>query len=66
MFRSYAAELIALVGRDAYDKLAELCDARLAAGIVAEHPATTKARALATPRKPGGREPATPPHPPRP
>ena len=61
MFRSYAAELTALIGQAAYDRLAELCDARIAAGVVAEHPATTKARALAAPRKRGGREPATPP-----
>jgi hypothetical protein len=61
MYRSYAPELIALVGKDAYDKLAELCEARLASGVVAEHPATTRARALPGPGKRGGREPAAPP-----
>jgi hypothetical protein len=61
MFRSYAPELIALVGQEAYDKLAELCDARLEAGIVAEHPATVKARTLHKIEMRGGREPATPP-----
>ncbi|GAB1694651.1 hypothetical protein [Krasilnikovia sp. M28-CT-15] len=44
MFRSYAAELAALVGDEAYAKLAELCEARLKAGLVAVHPATTAAR----------------------
>jgi hypothetical protein len=61
MFRSYAPELTALVGQQAYDRLAELCDARLATGIVAEHPATVKARAMQAPEVRGGREPATPP-----
>jgi hypothetical protein len=58
MFRSYASELTALIGGAAYEKLAELCAARLAAGLVATHPATA---AAAPPRKRGGREPASPP-----
>jgi hypothetical protein len=45
MFRSYAPELIALIGEEAYNRLAELCEARLATGLIAEHPATIKARA---------------------
>ena len=58
MFRSYASELIALIGGAAYERLAQLCTARLAAGLVATHPATT---AAAPPKKRGGREPASPP-----
>jgi len=44
MYRSYGPELVALLGQPAYDKLAELCRERVAAGLVAEHPATTAAR----------------------
>jgi hypothetical protein len=58
MFRSYAAELTALIGAEAYGRLAELCAARDAAPLVAPHPATVAAR---PPRRRGGREPAAPP-----
>lgn len=39
-----AAEITALIGAAAYAELARLCTARLAAGLVAEHPATVAAR----------------------
>ena len=61
MYKSYGPELAALVGQEAYDELARLCDARLAQGMVAVHPATVAAQAAAAPKKRGGREPATPP-----
>lgn len=51
MYRSYAAELIALVGQKAYDELARLCDRRLELGLVAVHPATVKAAEEAAGRK---------------
>jgi hypothetical protein len=44
LFVTYAPELSALIGRPAYDTLAALCRQRLAQGLVAEHPATSKAR----------------------
>jgi hypothetical protein len=59
MFRSYGPELIALVGEEAYNKLAELCEARLKSGLVAIHPATAAAQAAAKPKKRPGREPAS-------
>jgi hypothetical protein len=62
MFRSYASELTALIGGAAYERLAQLCTARLAACLVATHPATT---AAVPPKKRGGREPASPPSHPR-
>lgn len=43
MYRSYEAELVALIGQPAYDQLAELCAARAAQGLVAPHPATAAA-----------------------
>jgi hypothetical protein len=43
MYRSYAPELIALLGQRAYDRLAEFCVAREKSGLVALHPATTAA-----------------------
>jgi hypothetical protein len=43
MYLSYSPELIALVGQKAYDRLAELCEARLRTGLVALHPATVAA-----------------------
>ena len=61
MYKSYAAELIALVGQEAYDELARLCDIRLQSKLVAPHPATVAAEAARMPKKRGGREPATPP-----
>lgn len=44
MYRSYAPELIALIGQKAYDRLAELCSRREQLGLVAVHPATAKAQ----------------------
>ena len=44
MYASYAAELTALIGADAYAELARLCAKRLALGLVAVHPATAKAQ----------------------
>jgi hypothetical protein len=61
MYKSYAPELIALVGQDAYDELARLCDIRLQSKLTAPHPATVAAEAARAPKKRGGREPATPP-----
>jgi hypothetical protein len=58
MYVTYGPELTELIGQAAYTKLAELCATRLQAGLVAVHPATTKAGA---PTTRGGREPATPP-----
>lgn len=46
LFVSYAPELTALIGVLAYEELASLCQKRLETGLVAEHPATTKAREL--------------------
>lgn len=43
MYRSYAAELIALIGQPAYDELARVCRDRLKLGLVAVHPATAAA-----------------------
>jgi len=40
MYLSYAAELTALIGEPAYERLAELCVARAERGLVAPHPAT--------------------------
>jgi hypothetical protein len=39
VYVSYAPELIALIGRPAYDELARLCAARARKGLVAPHPA---------------------------
>jgi hypothetical protein len=58
MYVSYEAELVALIGKAAYAKLAELCAERASRGLVAPHPATPQQPAAAMP---GGREPATPP-----
>lgn len=44
MYLSYAAELIALIGQDAYDELARVCAQRLELGLVAVHPATAAAQ----------------------
>nr|WP_067508790.1 hypothetical protein [Actinoplanes sp. TFC3] len=65
MYKSYGPELAALIGQEAYTELSRLCDARLAAGVVAVHPATAAAAAAAKPKKRGGREPATPPQTPQ-
>ncbi|GAA4915674.1 hypothetical protein GCM10023223_39120 [Stackebrandtia albiflava] len=46
VYRSNRAELVALLGEEGYARLAELCDARYAAGQIAPHPATTRARQL--------------------
>jgi hypothetical protein len=61
MYRSYAPELTALIGAEAYTRLAVLCDERLKSGLVAVHPATVAAQAKQAQTKRGGREPATPP-----
>ncbi len=47
LFVSYAPELTALIGQAAYAELARLCQARLAQGLIAPHPATVTATALA-------------------
>ncbi len=39
LYRSYGPELTALLGEPAYAELARLCTARLAAGLIAPHPA---------------------------
>ncbi len=52
MYLSYGAELIALIGQKAYAVLVELCARRLALGMVAQHPATTRARELKLTVKP--------------
>ena len=43
VYLSYAVELTELLGPSAYEKLADLCDARAKLGLVAPHPATVKA-----------------------
>jgi hypothetical protein len=43
MYRSYGPGIQALIGEKAYDRLAELCEAREASGLVAIHPATSAA-----------------------
>ena len=50
MYESYAAELIALIGQDAYTELARLCAERLKLGLVAVHPATAAAAAAESSR----------------
>lgn len=45
MYLSYEPELVALIGRPAYGRLAELCAARDKAGLIAPHPATQAAMA---------------------
>jgi hypothetical protein len=39
LYMTYEAELTALLGKSAYTKLADLCTARMAAGLIAPHPA---------------------------
>jgi hypothetical protein len=46
LYQEYEAELTALVGKSAYSRLAELCAARATQGLVAPHPATTRALKL--------------------
>ncbi|GAA3268953.1 hypothetical protein GCM10020218_047140 [Dactylosporangium vinaceum] len=46
LYQEYEPELTALIGKAAYARLAELCAARAAQGMIAEHPATSSARAL--------------------
>jgi hypothetical protein len=58
MYLSYGPELTALIGKEAYAKLAELCAERDKRGLVAPHPATPL---LPIARRAGGQEPATPP-----
>ena len=41
LYQEYEPELTALIGKAAYAKLAELCAARLALGLVAPHPASS-------------------------
>jgi hypothetical protein len=43
LFISYGPELTELIGELAYRELVTLCEKRLAAGLIAEHPATTAA-----------------------
>ena len=56
LWQSYAAELTALVGPEAYEVLAGLCRERVG---LPPHPATSAARALGLPGQDGG-EPAHP------
>ncbi len=59
LYLSYGPELTALLGEQAYQRLAELCATRLAQGQIAPHPATVAAdRSAAEPPA----EPATPPY----
>lgn len=44
LYRSYHAELTALIGVEAYTELVRLCDKRAELGLVAVHPATAAAR----------------------
>lgn len=46
LYISYGPEITALIGQAAYAELARLCERRLAQGLIAEHPATTAARAI--------------------
>jgi hypothetical protein len=46
LYQEYEPELTALIGKAAYAKLAELCAARAAQGMIAAHPATTAALKL--------------------
>ncbi len=43
LYQEYEPELTALIGKDAYAKLAELCAARVRGGLVAPHPASPPA-----------------------
>jgi hypothetical protein len=52
VWQSYGPELIALIGKPAYDELATICRRRSALGLVAVHPAT----AAATQRQEGDRK----------
>lgn len=45
MYLSYGPELVALVGKKAYDELAAICAKRLQLGLVAVHPATAASEA---------------------
>jgi len=58
LYLSYEPELTALVGKDAFGRLRELCEARGRLGLVAPHPATP-AELPADPQ-PAGLEPASP------
>jgi hypothetical protein len=48
LYISYGPELIALIGKRAYDELATICERRLKLGLVAVHPATTAAAKAAS------------------
>ncbi|ADD45387.1 hypothetical protein [Stackebrandtia nassauensis] len=52
VYRSYEAELIELIGKGAYAKLAELCAERERIGQLAVHPATRKALPLTVAPRP--------------
>ena len=47
LYLSYGPELAALIGEPAYAELADLCQRRLAQGLIAPHPATVVATAEA-------------------
>ncbi|MGA8113548.1 MAG: hypothetical protein WCA46_07805 [Actinocatenispora sp.] len=44
VYQSYGPELTELIGKDAYDRLAELCAQRDRRGLIAQHPATEAAK----------------------
>ena len=46
MYQEYEPELVALIGKAAYARLAEMCAARAEQGMIAPHPATTAALKL--------------------
>lgn len=46
LYRSYEPELVELIGRAAYDVLADMCAQREKAGQAAQHPATRRALSL--------------------
>ena len=60
MYEEYGPELVALIGQKAYDKLVELCKARMDGAMIAPHPATVAAEAASS-RSPAPRTASTTP-----